>query len=91
MLSSLPPRARYHLSSSEQASRLASLRVVFVDDEAANCRLGLRMLTRTGVDKDNIVFLSNGPCSDLHLPCVLEDVGAGSAQRAVQNYLQSLV
>lgn len=78
MLSSLPPRVRYHLSSSEQAPRLASLRVVFVDDEAANCRLGLRMLTRAGVDKDNIVFLSNGPCSSLHLP------SAGSAPGVLQ-------
>jgi hypothetical protein len=47
-----------------QVPNLTSLRVVFVDDEAANCRLGLRMLTKAGVTKDNIVFLSNGLCSD---------------------------
>ena len=49
---------------SVQVPSLTSLRVVFVDDEAANCRLGLRMLTKAGVTKDNIVFLSNGLCSD---------------------------
>ncbi len=39
---------------------LAALRVVFVDDEPANCRLGLRMLVKLGVARDNITVLVNG-------------------------------
>jgi hypothetical protein len=30
------------------------MRVVFVDDEAANCRLGLRMLLKLGLLRENI-------------------------------------
>jgi CheY-like chemotaxis protein len=39
---------------------MSTIRVVFVDDEAANCRLGLRMLLKLGVLRENITFLTNG-------------------------------
>jgi hypothetical protein len=39
------------------------MRVVFVDDEAANCRLGLRMLLKLGIQRDNVTLLTNGAFS----------------------------
>ena len=36
------------------------MRVVFVDDEAANCRLGVRMLGRIGVPDANVTVLRDG-------------------------------
>ena len=47
---------------------MTSMRVVFVDDEAANCRLGLRMLPRLGLQRDNITFLTNGALPTPPLP-----------------------
>ena len=38
-----------------------SLKVAFVDDETANCRLGLRMLARLGVDTvHNVTVIADG-------------------------------
>ncbi len=48
---------------------LSSLRVVFVDDEGANCRLGLRLLQRLGVARENVVFLANGEAMTPNSPC----------------------
>ena len=39
---------------------VSSRRVVFVDDEPANCRLGLRMLSKLGIPRENITVLANG-------------------------------
>ena len=39
---------------------MSSRRVVFVDDEPANCRLGLRMLSKLGIPRENITVLANG-------------------------------
>ncbi len=39
---------------------LSTFRVCFVDDESANCRLGLRMLARLGVPSQNIIVLADG-------------------------------
>ena len=39
---------------------VSSRRVVFVDDEPANCRLGLRMLSKLGIPRENITVLVNG-------------------------------
>jgi hypothetical protein len=39
---------------------MATLRVVFVDDEPANVRMGLRMLARMGVLASNVVQLRDG-------------------------------
>ena len=52
------PRATAHAAG--QDSDLSTKRVVFVDDEPANCRLGLRMLAKLGVKRENITTLSNG-------------------------------
>ncbi len=38
----------------------ATKRVVFVDDEAANGRLGVRYLLKLGVVRDNITLLTDG-------------------------------
>jgi hypothetical protein len=43
-----------------QAQIMARVRVAFVDDEQANCRLGLRMLARLGVPAANVVVLRDG-------------------------------
>ena len=55
-------------SSTNQLS-VASLRVVFVDDETANCRLGLRMLTRLGVQAANITVLRDGTLRNVAFCC----------------------
>ena len=39
---------------------MATLKVVFVDDEPANVRMGLRMLGRMGVLAANVVQLKDG-------------------------------
>ena len=39
---------------------LSSLRVALVDDEAANCRLGLRLLAKLGIPNDNVHVLVDG-------------------------------
>lgn len=39
---------------------VSSRRVVFVDDEPANCRLGLRMLAKLGIGKAQVTTLANG-------------------------------
>jgi hypothetical protein len=36
------------------------IHIVFVDDEPANCRLGLRMLQRLGVPRDAVTVLDSG-------------------------------
>jgi hypothetical protein len=41
---------------------LTSFRVVFVDDEEANCRIGQRLCGRLGIPSSNIVVLHNGEC-----------------------------
>ena len=55
------------LDSSSTPTKYASKRVVFVDDEAANGRLGLRYLLKLGVARDNITLLTNGGCKPLLL------------------------
>ena len=54
-----------HDSGAEDAvadlsSHIPSLKIAFVDDETANCRLGVRMLTRLGVATQNIIVISDG-------------------------------
>ncbi len=44
----------------EVLARVAGLRVAFVDDEEANCRLGIRMLGRLGIPRANVVILRDG-------------------------------
>jgi hypothetical protein len=44
----------------EAHARVAGLRVAFVDDEEANCRLGIRMLGRLGISRANVVVLRDG-------------------------------
>ena len=39
---------------------LSTLRIAFVDDETANCRLGARMLQRLGIPGSSITFLRDG-------------------------------
>ncbi len=41
----------------------SSYRVAFVDDEAANVRLGVRMLTGIGIAAANIIVLRDGTCA----------------------------
>ena len=53
----LPAAGRSTLSAEVQ---LAALRVVFVDDEPANVRLGVRLLTSLGVLRSNIIVLVDG-------------------------------
>ena len=47
-------------SSTDWAARFSNFRIAFVDDETANCRLGVRMLGRLGIPAKNIVILSDG-------------------------------
>ena len=49
------------------AKPFADMRVVFVDDEGPNRRLGVRLLTRAGVLASNIVVLTDGMCSAVAL------------------------
>ena len=46
--------------SSVPVKALADLRVVFVDDEGANCRLGLRLLAKLGIPAANVTVLHDG-------------------------------
>ena len=39
---------------------ISQFRVVFVDDEAANCRLGVRLLGRLGIPAENVTVLTDG-------------------------------
>ena len=39
---------------------LSDLRIAFVDDEPANCRLGLRLLTKLGVAAHNVTVMTDG-------------------------------
>lgn len=41
-------------------SPFASLSVLFVDDESANCRIGMRTLKNLGVPPDRITVLNDG-------------------------------
>jgi hypothetical protein len=70
-------------------ARVAGLRVAFVDDEEANCRLGIRMLGRLGIPRANVVVLRDGAsCMWLHtlwhcpspLCCMCVDLWAGLFQ-----------
>ena len=38
----------------------SATRVVFVEDEPANCRLGLRLLAKLGVPAANVTVLADG-------------------------------
>ena len=46
--------------SPSAASPLAAITVAFVDDEQANCRLGVRMLARLGVPASHVTVLKDG-------------------------------
>ena len=56
----LPTRRSSEALRLPSRTDMSTIRVVFVDDEAANCRLGLRMLLKLGVLRENITFLTNG-------------------------------
>ncbi len=47
-------------TSGPTSNPLAALRVVFVDDETANCKMLMRMLTRMGVLAANVTQLHDG-------------------------------
>ena len=73
------PRAGDHLNPASPEF-LAAVRVAFVDDEAANCRMGLRMLSKLGVPRENITVLNSGAWS-LCVPTVVP--GRGRSYPAV--------
>ena len=39
---------------------LSTLRIAFVDDEAANSRLGLRLLLKLGIPASNVTMMKDG-------------------------------
>ena len=47
---------------SSKRTPMSELQVAFVDDEPANCRLGLRLLTKLGVLPQNVTVLTDGMC-----------------------------
>ena len=56
--------------SSRKAGAFTSFRVLFVDDEGSNRRIGLRTLQQLGVPKPNITLLNDGTLSlPLYLRC----------------------
>lgn len=48
------------VTPAEAAARLTTMRIAFVDDEKANCRLGMRMLGILGVPRDHVTVLVDG-------------------------------
>jgi CheY-like chemotaxis protein len=57
---------------------LATVRIAFVDDEAANRRIGDRLCRRLGIPPENIVMLTDGAVSSRVIACLVIDVRVGS-------------
>ena len=73
-----PPVLRSTLSSSTMnaVKPLSTLRIAFVEDEPANCRLGMRLLFKLGIPASNVTVMKDGEAVDVSMQPIQQTMGS---------------